>query len=46
LANVFLDTAELGVATEIIDRSKMVKCKIKICPVSAIKKHICPLYLL
>ena len=29
LANVFLDTAELGVATEIIDRSKMVKVKLR-----------------
>jgi hypothetical protein len=40
LANVFLNTAELGVAAEIIDRSKMVNSKIKSCPVSTVKAYL------
>jgi hypothetical protein len=40
LANLFLNTAELGVATEIIDRSKMVKNKTKIYPVYAVKAYL------
>jgi hypothetical protein len=44
LANVFLNTAELGVAAEIIDRSKMINSKIKSCQVSAVKAYL-PLYL-
>jgi hypothetical protein len=44
LANVFLFTAELEVAAEIIDRSKMVNSKIKSCLVSDIKAYL-PLYL-
>jgi hypothetical protein len=44
LANVFLFTAELEVAVEIIDRSKMVNSKIKSYSVSAVKAYL-PLYL-
>jgi hypothetical protein len=44
LANVFLFTAELEVAAEIIDRSKMVNSKIKSCLVSDVKAYL-PLYL-
>ena len=40
LANVFLNTAEIGVEAEIIDTSKMVKSKIKICLVSALKAYL------
>ncbi|HKG41185.1 MAG TPA: hypothetical protein VKA98_03535 [Nitrososphaeraceae archaeon] len=40
MANIFLNTAELGVAIEIIDRSKMVNNKTKICPVSAVKAYL------
>jgi len=40
VANIFLNTAELGVAIEIIDRSKMVNNKTKICPVSAVKAYL------
>jgi hypothetical protein len=44
MANVFLFTAELEVAAEIIDRSKIVNSKIKSCPVSDVKAYL-PLYL-
>jgi len=40
LANLFLNTAELGVAIEIIDRSKMLKNKTKIYPVSVVKAYL------